>query len=353
MHRSLAKKSILPRFIFHLISNSHHPSLRGKDDGRRNTTVETNISRSERPTALQHCATTILLRNDNDKASDHHTALLITLPQQPNFVVTPPTLPLTQPAVPRTARMHLTNHQPFHDTNLTTTQLTPPLTIGVHSTQQAAIDQHSKLHLTPHTHVNATSTELGRDTGGHWDAVPRRPADSVSHTAHTAAHYTRCYFPGLLQGEIPQALGTQSPCGLWILYLTPVISSRVRPPRGPDCSPDNIGWDIPWGPEMYLPSACFPPERDLHVAQIAAPIISAGTYRGARRRKSPARCHMMGGTGGPRACSLRPRAAPALFPYHMCFAWMKFSCWSSLSRRFLTMYLPSMLSRRPYLGKRQ
>ena len=92
-----------------------------------------------------------------------------------------------------------------------------------------------------------------------------------------------------------------------------------QPPRGPECSPDNIGWDIPWGPEKV----------------------------------PPARCHMMGGTGGPRACSLRPRAAPALFPYHMCFAWSKFRCWSSLCRRSLTMYLPSMLSRRPYLGKRR
>ena len=45
----------------------------------------------------------------------------------------------------------------------------------------------SHKHPTPHTNVSTTSTELGRDTGGHWDTVPRRPAESVSHTAHTAA----------------------------------------------------------------------------------------------------------------------------------------------------------------------
>ena len=94
-HRPLAMKSSLPRFIFHLTSNSHHPFLRGKDDGRCNTTVEANISRSATPTALQHCATTNLLRNDNGTASDHHAALFPTTTTTQlwfYFVFTPPTL---------------------------------------------------------------------------------------------------------------------------------------------------------------------------------------------------------------------------------------------------------------------
>ena len=154
----------------------------------------------------------------------------------------------------------------------------------------------------------------GRDTAGPWDTVPMRPVDSVSHTSNSLPREASTW-PRLQ----PRSNRLGHTVGPGKVPAKSLLSSRARPPRGPERSPDNIGWDIPWGPEKV----------------------------------PPARCHMMGGTGGPRACSLRPRAAPALFPYHMCFAWSKFRCWSSLCRRSLTMYLPSMLSRRPYLGKRR
>ena len=97
----------------------------------------------------------------------------------------------------------------------------------------------------------------------------------------------------MAQIAAPDHIGWDIPWGPEMYLLRSLCSSRVWPPRGPECSPDNIGWDIPWGPEKV----------------------------------PPARCHMMGGTGGPRASSLRPWAAPALFPHHMCFARMKFRCW--------------------------
>ena len=114
--------------------------------------------------------------------------------------------------------------KPFHDTNVTTTQPTPPIAIGVHSTQQAAIDPTQQT-TSDTTHprqryfhrareryrrplgrspqeacgfcishrshgcslhmVLLSRITTGRDTAGPWDTVPKRPVDSVSHTSNS------------------------------------------------------------------------------------------------------------------------------------------------------------------------